>query len=204
MVEKFVMDTYKTIVGRAEGLYKEKGSKFISFAIHVESESEIKEIVDTLKKEFYDARHHCYAWRMGYKGEHTRCNDDGEPSSTAGKPILGQMLSAEVTNVLIVVIRYFGGTKLGVSGLIQAYKEAAADALSNAEITERTIDSEVKIVFEYVVMNSVMSVVKEMSPNILEQVFDNNCIMRLSIRNSEFDILVSKLDKILGVSVEKL
>lgn len=195
------MDTYKTISTQTEGLYKEKGSKFISFAFHVESEEEVKEIMDRLKKEYYDARHHCYAWRMGNRGEHTRSVDDGEPSSTAGRPILGQILSHELTYILIVVIRYFGGTKLGVSGLIQAYKEAASDALREAEIVERTIDSTVKIRFDYLLMNSVMSVIKEFSPNILEQHFDNDCTMELSIRNREYDSMVSKLEKIIGLQI---
>lgn len=195
------MDTYKTISTQTEGLYKEKGSKFISFAFHVESEEEVKEIIERLKKEYYDARHHCYAWRMGNRGEHTRSVDDGEPSSTAGRPILGQILSHELTYILIVVIRYFGGTKLGVSGLIQAYKEAASDALREAEIVERTIDSAVKIRFDYLLMNSVMSVIKEFSPNILEQHFDNDCTMELSIRNREYDSMVSKLEKIIGLQI---
>lgn len=195
------MDTYKTITATTEGLYKEKGSKFISYAFHVESEKDVKEIVERLKKEYYDARHHCYAWRLGYLGEQTRANDDGEPSSTAGRPILGQILSHELTNVLIVVIRYFGGTKLGVSGLIQAYKEAASDALTDAEIVERTIDKEVVVRFEYVLMNQVMSIVKELSPAILEQHFDNDCVMRLSIRSGDYDNLTSKLNKITGLQI---
>lgn len=197
------MDTYKTITSSTEGLYKEKGSKFISLSFHVENETDIKEIVDRLKKEYYDARHHCYAWRLGYHGEHTRAVDDGEPSSTAGRPILGQILSNELTNTLIVVIRYFGGTKLGVSGLIRAYKEAASDALSGALIEERTIDKELTIRFEYVLMNSVMSIIKELSPNILEQQFDNDCVMRLSIRGGEYDILTSRLEKIIGLQITK-
>lgn len=195
------MDTYKTITSTTEGLYKEKGSKFISFAFHVESEAEVKEIMERLKKEYYDARHHCYAWRMGNRGEHTRAVDDSEPSSTAGKPILGQIISRDLTFVLVVVIRYFGGTKLGVSGLIQAYREAASDALSTAEIEERTVNSEVTITFEYVLMNSVMGIIKELSPQIVEQVFDNDCRMRLSIRNKDYDMLVSKLEKIIGLQI---
>lgn len=195
------MDTYKTITSTTEGLYKEKGSKFISFAFHVESEAEVKEIMERLKKEYYDARHHCYAWRMGNRGEHTRAVDDSEPSSTAGKPILGQIISRDLTFVLVVVIRYFGGTKLGVSGLIQAYREAASDALSTTEIEERTVNSEVTITFEYVLMNSVMGIIKELSPQIVEQVFDNDCRMRLSIRNKDYDMLVSKLEKIIGLQI---
>ena len=198
------MDTYKTIETNGEGTYKEKGSKFLSFAYHIEHESEVKEIVERLKKQFYDARHHCYAWRIGYKGEATRTVDDGEPSSTAGRPILGQMLSYNVTNILIVVVRYFGGTKLGVSGLIQAYKDAAQDAINNSEIVERTIDSSVTIRFEYVLMNSVMGIIKDLSPNILEQQFDNDCRMKLAIRNSEFERLVAKLDKVIGVEIDAI
>lgn len=198
------MDTYKTIEKTSEGIYKEKGSRFLSFAYHVESESQIKDIIFKLKKEFYDARHHCYAWRLGDKGLSTRANDDGEPSSTAGKPILGQFLSFEITYVLVVVIRYFGGTELGVSGLIRAYKEATFDAISNSEIVERTIDSGVTIRFEYVLLNKVMNIIKDLSPNILEQHFDNDCKMILSIRNSKYDILVSKLEKIIGVQVETI
>lgn len=194
-------DTYKTIIAPSEGWYKDKGSKFLAFAYHVEKESEVKEIIEELKKEYYDARHHCYAWRMGYDGALTRANDDGEPSSTAGKPILGQIISRDLTNTLVVVVRYFGGTKLGVSGLIQAYKESAIEALDSAEVEERTVDSEVVINFEYVLMNSVMGVIKDMSPRIIEQVFDNDCKMVLSIRNSEFDQLVSKLDNIRGLRI---
>lgn len=194
-------DTYKTIISTSEGWYKDKGSKFLAFAYHVEKESEVKEIIEELKKQFYDARHHCYAWRMGYDGAHTRANDDGEPSSTAGRPILGQIISRDLTNILVVVVRYFGGTKLGVSGLIQAYKESANEALEVAEIEERTIDSEVTINFEYVLMNSVMGVIKDMSPRIVEQIFDNDCKMVLSIRNSEFEQLVAKLDNIRGLRI---
>ena len=133
-------DFYKTIAVPAEGLYKEKGSKFISFAYPVQTEEQIKGIVAELKDKFYDARHHCYAWMLGAGKKNFRANDDGEPSSTAGRPILGQIQSNDLTNILIVVVRYFGGTKLGVSGLIHAYREAAADALNHAEIIEKTVD----------------------------------------------------------------
>lgn len=197
------MDTYKTISGVGEGLYKEKGSKFISYAYHVEHESQVKEIMEGIKKQYYDARHHCYAWRVGYYGDATRANDDGEPSSTAGRPILGQIVSRDLTNVLVVVVRYFGGTKLGVSGLIQAYKDAASDALSNVEVIECTIDSTLKIRFEYVLMNSVMGIIKDLQPRIVEQGFDNDCTMTLSIRNSKIEMLVSKLDKIIGLQIIK-
>ena len=154
-------DKYRTVNAIAEGLYKEKGSRFISFIYPVKSEEEIKDIVAGLKTKYYDARHHCYAYCLGANRERFRANDDGEPSSTAGKPILGQIISNDLSNVLIVVIRYFGGIKLGVSGLIQAYKEAAADAINHAEIVERTVDEVIRVHFAYVVMNDVMKVLKE-------------------------------------------
>ncbi len=195
------MDTYNTISIEGEGVYKEKGSKFLAYAYHVESENQVKEIIATLKKQHYDARHHCYAWRMAFDGSLTRANDDGEPSSTAGRPILGQIISRELTNTLVVVVRYFGGTKLGVSGLITAYKEAASEALDDAIVEERLIESSVDIRFEYPLMNSVMGIIKDMSPRIIEQNFDNDCFMRLSIRNSEYDTLTNKLDKIIGLQI---
>ncbi|MFI3321727.1 MAG: YigZ family protein [Rikenellaceae bacterium] len=197
------MDSYKTIEKSSEGLYKEKGSKFIAYAYPVESVDEIGEIVARLKKEYYDARHHCYAWRLGYDGKQTRANDDGEPSSTAGKPILGQLLSADITNVLVVVIRYFGGTKLGVSGLIRAYKEATIDALDNTAIVEREILSFVDVTFGYEQMNSVMKVIKDCEPKIVEQNFDNLSHIKLSICNARREILLKKMGDILGVIVEQ-
>ncbi|MFI3267260.1 MAG: YigZ family protein [Rikenellaceae bacterium] len=196
------MDTYKTINNTSEGLYKEKGSKFISYAYHVETVEEVSEIVSRLKKEYFDARHHCFAWRMGAKGEKTRVVDDGEPSSTAGKPILGQILSLEVTDVLIVVIRYFGGTLLGASGLIRAYKEAAYDALTNAEIVEKFVETTFDIKFTYFVMNDVMKIIKDTNPNVLEKVFDIDCFMKLSIRESLADGLLERLKKVEGIEIE--
>lgn len=196
------MDTYKTIIKTSEGLYKEKGSKFISYAYHVESVEEVSEIVARLKKEYFDARHHCFAWRMGAKGEKTRAVDDGEPSSTAGKPILGQMLSLEVTDILIVVIRYFGGTLLGASGLIRAYKEAAYDALMNAEIVEKFVEVTFDIKFTYFVMNDVMKILKDINPNVLDKVFDIDCSMKLSIRQSLADGLRERLEKVEGIELE--
>ncbi len=195
-------DTYKTILSNAEALYKEKSSKFLIYAYHVESEEQVKELLDPLRKLHYDATHHCYAWRIGFKGERFRANDDGEPSSTAGKPILGQLISHEVTNCLIVVVRYFGGTKLGVSGLIEAYRDSAALVLEEAEIVELTIDITVDIDFSYLSMNSVMRVIKEEQPRIVSQEFDNLCRMRLSIRESKSEILISKLKKVEGVILE--
>ncbi len=195
-------DTYKTILEPAEILYKEKSSKFLTYAYHVESEEEVKEYLDPLRKLHYDATHHCYAWRIGFKGEKFRANDDGEPSSTAGKPILGQLISREVTNCLIVVVRYFGGTKLGVSGLIEAYRDSAALVIDEAEVVELTIDVTVKIDFSYMSMNSVMKIIKDEQPKIIEQLFDNLCTMRLAIRESKSETLISKLKKVEGVILD--
>ncbi|MFI3332620.1 MAG: YigZ family protein [Rikenellaceae bacterium] len=195
-------DTYKTILEPCESLYKEKSSKFLIYAYHVETEEEIKACLEPLRKLHYDATHHCYAWRIGYRGEKFRANDDGEPSSTAGKPILGQLISHEVTNCLIVVVRYFGGTKLGVSGLIEAYRDSAAQVIEEAEVVELTIDVTLTIEFSYMSMNSVMRIVKEEQPKIVEQEFDNLCRMRLAIRESKSAVLISKLEKVEGVILE--
>ena len=194
-------DSYLTIAEPAEAIYKERSSKFLTYAYPVESESEIKELLDALRKQYYDATHHCYAYRLGAHGEMFRANDDGEPSGTAGKPILGQLLSANLTNCLVVVVRYFGGTKLGVSGLIQAYKESTADVIAVSKIIEKTVDRVVKIDFDYTSMNGVMRIVKEMNPRIDEQVFDNICKMSLRIRESEAEILTAKLSKVEGVII---
>lgn len=194
-------DTYKTITTSSQGIYKEKGSKFLAYAYPILAEEEVKELVQQLKKEYFDARHHCYAYRLGGKGEQFRANDDGEPSGTAGKPILGQLLSNELTNVLIVVIRYFGGIKLGTSGLIYAYKTAAADAIANAEVVERTIDEQLSISFGYAVMNDVMRIIKEEQPDILSQQLDMACQMQLSIRKSKAERLKERLQKVEGVEI---
>ena len=195
-------DSYLTIEGNAEAIFKEKSSKFLCYAFHVESEEEITAHLERLRKQYYDATHHCYAWRLGPFGERFRANDDGEPSSTAGKPILGQMLSREVTNCLIVVVRYFGGTKLGVPGLIAAYKESVAAVLDEAKVVERTVDTHIKIEFSYVVMNDVMRIVKEEQPVMLSQVFDNLCSMVLAVRNSKADVVLGRLRKVDGAVVE--
>jgi len=194
-------DTYKTIESPSEGIFKDKGSKFISFAYPISNEEEIKPIITDLKKQFYDARHHCFAFRIGYQGEQFRANDDGEPSSTAGKPILGQLLSNEITNVIVVVVRYFGGTKLGVPGLINAYKNATIDALENATIIEKTIDIHFNITFDYIVMNDVMKIIKDLSPNIIKQDFELVCNMQLSIRKSESEQLREKLLKVTSLTI---
>lgn len=194
-------DVYRTIANSAEGLYKEKGSRFISFVFPVSAEEQIREIIAELKDKYYDARHHCYAWRLGLDKTYYRANDDGEPSSTAGKPILGQIQSNGLTNVLIVVIRYFGGIKLGVSGLINAYREAAADALRNAVVIEKTIDVPLRIRFSYLVLNDVMKIVKEEAPEILERHFELGCEMLLSIRQSELQTFKARLQKVDSLTV---
>ena len=196
-------DSYLTIAEPAEAIYKERSSKFLTYVYPVESEAEIKELLDALRKQYYDATHHCYAYRLGAHGEAFRANDDGEPSGTAGKPILGQLLSANLTNCLVVVVRYFGGTKLGVSGLIQAYKESTAEVIAVSKIIEKTVDSIIKINFDYISMNGVMRVIKEMNPRIDEQVFDNLCSMTLRIRESEAEQLRAKLLKVEYLTIEE-
>lgn len=195
-------DSYLTVEGNAEAIFKEKSSKFLCYAFHVESEEEIAAHLERLRKQYYDATHHCYAWRLGPFGERFRANDDGEPSSTAGKPILGQMLSREVTNCLIVVVRYFGGTKLGVPGLIAAYKESAAVALDASKVVERTVDTRIRVEFSYVVMNDVMRIIKEEQPVVESQTFDNLCSMMLAVRNSKADVVLGRLRKVEGAIVE--
>lgn len=195
-------DSYLTVEGNAEAIFKEKSSKFLCYAFHVESEEEITSHLERLRKQYYDATHHCYAWRLGPFGERFRANDDGEPSSTAGKPILGQMLSREVTNCLIVVVRYFGGTKLGVPGLIAAYKESAAAALDASKVVERTVDTRIRVEFSYVVMNDVMRIIKEEQPVVESQAFDNLCSMMLAVRNSKADVVLGRLRKVEGAIVE--
>ena len=195
-------DSYKTIAHAAETTYRQLSSKFLVYAYPVETEGEIKEHLDALRKRWFDATHHCYAWRLGPHGEQFRANDDGEPSSTAGKPILGQLLSNEVTNCLVVVVRYFGGTKLGVPGLIAAYKESAAAVLDVATIVERTVDTRIKISYSYVVMNDVMRIVKDMQPRVVDQQFDNLCTMTLTIREGDSEQLIGRLEKVEGATVE--
>ena len=197
-----IKDSYLTIEGNAEAIFKEKSSKFLCYAYHVESEEEITAHLEVLRKRYYDATHHCYAWRLGPFGERFRANDDGEPSSTAGKPILGQLLSREITNCLIVVVRYFGGTKLGVPGLISAYKESAAAVLDEAKVVERTVDTVFKVDFSYITMNDVMRIIKDEQPTIVEQVFDNLCSMTLSVRKSKADLVLGKFSKVEGAIID--
>ena len=189
-------DTYKTIIGVAEGIYTEKRSKFIAIAIPVHTVEEIKQHLDIYQKKYYDARHVCYAYMLGHERKDFRANDNGEPSGTAGKPILGQINSNGLTDILIVVVRYFGGIKLGTSGLIVAYKAAAAEAIANATIIEKTVDDEIAVAFEYPFMNDVMRIVKEEEPEILEQSYDMDCLMKLRIRRSMMGKLRARLEKV--------
>lgn len=195
-------DVYRTIEADAEAIFKEKSSKFLCFAYPVTTEEQIRERLEVLYKKYYDATHHCYAWRLGPRGEAFRANDDGEPSSTAGKPILGQLLSNEITDCLIVVVRYFGGTKLGVSGLIDAYKTSAAEVIAAAKVVERTVDDRIEVRFSYMAMNEVMKIVKDLQPKIVEQFFDNLCTMTLTIRQSQSEQLLARLSKVEGAQAE--
>ena len=190
-------DEFKTIATTSEGYYTEKRSKFLAFAHHVETVDEIKEILAGYRKKYYDARHVCYAYMLGASREEFRANDDGEPSSTAGKPILGQINSNELTDILIIVVRYYGGVNLGTSGLIVAYREAAADAIAHATIETRQVEEVITYTFAYPQMNDVMRIVKEMNPRILSQTYDNTCEIRLSIRQSEAEQLRNRLSKLL-------
>ena len=190
-------DEYKTISTTiGEGFYSEKRSKFFAFAHHVENVGQIKELLAQYRKKYYDARHVCYAYMLGAGREEFRANDDGEPSSTAGKPILGQINSNELTDILIVVIRYYGGVNLGTSGLIVAYREAAADAIAHAQIETRQVEEIIDYSFSYPMMNDVMRIVKEMSPRIVSQTFDTTCTISLAIRKSEAPQLRARLEKL--------
>lgn len=190
------MDTFKTIQDTAQGLFTEKKSKFISYAIPVKSVEDVKTELEKYRKEYYDARHVCWAYMLGAERNEFRSNDDGEPSGTAGKPILGQINSNELTDILILVVRYFGGIKLGTSGLIVSYREAASEAIAASEIIKKTVDIDIRFKFEYPFMNDVMKVVKDLEPVILEQQYDMDCIMELRIRKALFEQLKRRLEKI--------
>lgn len=190
-------DEFLTITDTpAEGFYSEKRSKFLAFAFHVTSEEEVKQYVSEFRKKYYDARHVCWAYMLGADRTDFRANDDGEPSSTAGKPILGQINKNELTDILIIVVRYYGGVNLGTSGLIVAYRTAAAEAIANAEIVSQFVEEEVVFDFPYIMMNDVMKIIKDMSPRIISQTYDNTCEMKLSIRKSEAPMLKAKFDKL--------
>ena len=196
-------DTYQTIAAPAEGIYTEKRSKFIAIALPVRTVDEVKAWLDVYQKKYYDARHVCYAYMLGPERKDFRANDNGEPSGTAGKPILGQINSNELTDILVIVVRYFGGIKLGTSGLIVAYRTAAAEAISAATVVEKTVDEEVTFLFEYPMMNDVMRIVKEEGPAIVSQGYDTDCSMTLRIRRSLMPRLRQRLEKVETLRMEE-
>lgn len=198
-------DTYKTIAGEARGLFRDRGSRFIGIAAPVTSQDEIKTCLESIRKEFHDARHHCYAWMLSPDRQSWRVNDDGEPSGTAGRPILGQINSKELTNILIVVVRYFGGTLLGVSGLINAYRSAAADAIGNAEIIEKYLTERYLVTFPYTSMNDLMKILKDENCSQGRMNYENEvCSVEIAFRSSHSDIIRGKLDKTRGVKIKWL
>lgn len=193
MIEK---DTYLSIASRAEGLFKDNGSRFIALAYPVQTEQEVKEIVSALRKEYHDARHHCYAYRLGYNGSVWRASDDGEPSGSAGRPILGQIDSLQLSDVLVVVVRYFGGIKLGIPGLIRAYKNSTADALESANIIERIAGHWYKLEFPYASLPAVMKVLKDMDLQQRNQSFLNDCSLEVFVRLTLENNLIQRIEKI--------
>lgn len=198
-----IQDTYKSIAAPSEGLFKDLGSRFIALAWPVETEEEVKAIVDSLKKKYHDARHHCYAYRLGLEGERFRANDDGEPSSSAGRPILGQIDSAGLSDVLVVVVRYFGGIKLGIPGLIRAYKTSTADALANAQVVEKVAGENWRLTFDYLSMNAVMKAVKDLSLPQKDQRFDQVCSMEVRVRLSAKEDFFARMADINGCEICK-
>ena len=196
-----IKDSYKSIASEARGLFKDNGSRFIAHAYPVETEEEVKEIVATLKKEYYDARHHVYAYRLGHLGEKFRANDDGEPSGSSGRPVLGQIDSNSLSDILVVVVRYFGGIKLGTSGLIVAYREAAKMAIEDAKIIECHDMANIDFTFPYMSMNDVMKIVKSNDVKILNQQFDNSCSMNIEMRKDILEFVQNKLLGIDGVTL---
>lgn len=195
-------DTYHTIAGPAQGLYKEKGSKFLAFAFPVRSTDEVKQHLEALRKEYFDARHHCYAYILGPTKDAYRANDDGEPSGTGGRPIHGQLLSADLTDTLVVVVRYFGGVLLGASGLANAYKTAARDAIEHAEIIEKTIDIRYRLHFEYATMNDVMRIIKDFNLVPTNQDFNLDCRLDVSVRQSQSNRLYDAVAQLRTVKIE--
>lgn len=194
-------DSYYTISAPAKGIFKDKGSKFYAFAFPVSSEDQVKESIVALKKEYFDARHHCYAYKIGLSDERYRMNDDGEPSGTAGKPIYGQILSHNLSDVLVVVVRYFGGTLLGTSGLINAYKLATVDCISNAKVVERVIKKELLLNYGYDLMSAVMRIVKDENIEVRLQDFRESCNLHLKIRLSDYQRIKEKFENIYGVTI---
>jgi uncharacterized YigZ family protein len=199
-----IQDSYKSIAAPSEGLFKDNGSRFIARAYPVETEEEVKEIVAGLKKEYYDARHHVYAYRLGYKGDKFRANDDGEPSGSSGRPVLGQIDSNNLSDILVVVIRYFGGIKLGIPGLIRAYKTSTADALANAEIVEKIASKRYKVTFGYMSMNSVMKVFKDMGLEQKNQKFDMECSLETNVRLSLVDSFLERMGDVEGCNIDEI
>ena len=199
-----IKDTYASIAGRSDGLFKDNGSRFIAQAYPVESEEEVKEIVGSLKKEYHDARHHCFAYRLGLDGSRWRANDDGEPSGSAGRPILGQIDAAGLSDILVVVIRYFGGIKLGIPGLIRAYKTSTADALAQATVVEKVAGKDYRLSFPYLSMNAVMKVVKDMSLPQKDQYFAERCSILLRVRLSQEAAFLDRVSNIEGVDVDEV
>ena len=199
-----IKDSYKSIAGEAKGLFKDNGSRFIAHAYPVETEEEVKEIVAALKKEYFDARHHVYAYRLGYMGDRFRANDDGEPSGSSGRPVLGQIDSMGLSDVLVVVVRYFGGIKLGIPGLIRAYKSSTADALANAEIVEKIASKVFRVHFGYMSMNSVMKVLKDMGLEQRNQKFDMECSIDATVRLSLVDTFIERMNDVEGCHLEEL
>jgi uncharacterized YigZ family protein len=197
-------DTYRTIAAAAEGVFRDRGSKFIGYAYPVLSEEEIKPVLLNLRAEHAKARHFCWALRLSPDRGVFRIQDDGEPSGTAGRPILNTMLSADITNVLIVVVRYFGGTLLGVPGLINAYKTAAAEAIQASSIVEKTVNDIYELQFGYLMMNDVMKLIKEERLNMLSQDFDNSCVIKIEIRKASLNAILGKIEKIEGVKLKYL
>lgn len=202
--ENHIQDRYKSISAPATGLFKDKGSRFIAHSFPVENETEIKEIIESLKKEYHDARHHCYAYRLGRLGDKFRANDDGEPSSSAGRPILGQIISNELSDILIVVVRYFGGIKLGIPGLIRAYKTASAEAISNSEIIVKTECRDFRLLFEYMSIESVMRLIKDLRIAILSQTITESCILDVRVKLSQELLFIEKISNINGCRYERL
>ncbi|MCQ2332010.1 MAG: YigZ family protein [Paludibacteraceae bacterium] len=199
-----MLDTYRTIETPAEGLYKDKGSKFLSFVFHVDTAEQAMKIVADIRKKYYDARHICYAYMLGAERTEFRVNDDGEPSGTAGRPILGQINSNELTNLLIVVVRYFGGILLGTSGLITAYKSAAANAIENAEVVEKVIETQYYVRFGYQQMSYVMRTLKELNANIIQQIQQETCEIQYTIRNSNIQQMETKFTNVKDVTHGKI
>ena len=199
-----IQDSYKSIAAESRGLFKDNGSRFIAHAYPVETEDEVKEIVAALKKEYYDARHHVYAYRLGYLGDKFRANDDGEPSGSSGRPVLGQIDSNGLSDILVVVVRYFGGIKLGIPGLIRVYKTATADAIANAQIVEKIASKMYRVHFGYMSMNSVMKVFKDMGLDQKNQQFDMECSMDTSVRLSQVDTFLERITDVEGCHIEEI